>query len=155
MKPSPSSSSSNRKLKGDIETISSSSVATIARTLPNQNDVSASPTRVSNLRVTASEESPSNDVGPHQIVPSLMPTQPLNTTDTHLIQPPIIPWCGVQEDDYEHECTRLTFLDLESNNKHSVRWYYDKSSLMKVRNKNINVIGEQGYFGYIINGLEW
>lgn len=57
--------------------------------------------------------------------------------------------------DYEYECTRLTLLDLETNKKHSVRWYYDKSSLMKASNKNLNVIGEQGYFGYIINGLEW
>ncbi|MGO2277084.1 hypothetical protein [Pseudoalteromonas nigrifaciens] len=60
--------------------------------------------------------------------------------------------CG---SDYEYECTRLTLLDLETNKKHSVRWYYDKSSLMKVKKTQINIIGEQGYFGYIINGLEW
>lgn len=60
--------------------------------------------------------------------------------------------CG---SDYEYECSRLTFLDLETNKKHSLRWYYDKSSLMKLKNTQINVIGEQGYFGYIINSLEW
>ena len=60
--------------------------------------------------------------------------------------------CG---SDYEYECTRLTLLDLKTHKKNSVRWYSDKSELMKQENKKITVIGEKGAFGYIINGLEW
>lgn len=57
--------------------------------------------------------------------------------------------------DYEYKCARLTLIDLEKNKKHSVRWYYNKSLLMKSNNKNINIIGEQSYFGYIINEMQW
>jgi hypothetical protein len=60
--------------------------------------------------------------------------------------------CG---SDYENGCARLTLVNLGTNQTHSIRWYIDKSSLMKLEKKQINVIGEKGYFGYIVNGLEW
>lgn len=60
--------------------------------------------------------------------------------------------CG---NDYETGCTRLTFLDLKTDKKHSVRWYVDKTALVSLENKKINIIGEKGTFGFILNGIEW
>jgi len=57
--------------------------------------------------------------------------------------------------DYGRECTRIRLVDITTGKKHSIRWYDDKKELLKIQEKNIKLIGQQGYFGYIVNGLEW
>ncbi|HEA18518.1 hypothetical protein LCGC14_2792470 [marine sediment metagenome] len=57
--------------------------------------------------------------------------------------------------DYESHCVELTFADLANEETHSIRWYLDKAELLTLKDKKVNLVGEQSYFGYIINEIQW
>jgi len=60
--------------------------------------------------------------------------------------------CGYE---YEKECIRLTLLELDTNNKHTFRRYSDSKQLTNLDNEIVTIIGEEGYFGYIVNTIKW
>ena len=60
--------------------------------------------------------------------------------------------CGYE---YEKECIRLTLLELDTNNKHTFRWYSDSKQLTNLDNEIVTIIGEEGYFGYMVNTIKW
>ncbi len=95
--------STSRKVKETVEKKSTSSSVAVSHIPSNDDEVSSqaspSPTRVSNLRVTASEESTSDD--PVVIPPPSMPIQSLNTTDAEFIQSPIQSLRGGKEHGYD------------------------------------------------------
>jgi hypothetical protein len=60
--------------------------------------------------------------------------------------------CGY---DYEKECIRLTLLELNTKNTHSFRWYSNSNQLATLDNEIVTIIGEEGYFGYIVDTIKW
>ncbi|WP_024611549.1 hypothetical protein [Pseudoalteromonas sp. TB64] len=54
-----------------------------------------------------------------------------------------------------YECVNLTFSDLSTHNEYSIKWFLDNDELLKLKNKKVNLIGEEGYFGYIVNAIQW
>jgi len=57
--------------------------------------------------------------------------------------------------DYEFECSRLIFNDIQTDEIYKIRWYDDKNSITKLNNIKVNLVGTQGPFGAIVNGIEW
>lgn len=60
--------------------------------------------------------------------------------------------CG---SDYGSDCSRLTFTELDHTQSQFIHWYEDRNRLQSLHQKKVYLLGQQSYFGFVVNEIQW
>ena len=57
--------------------------------------------------------------------------------------------------DWGPYCSRLNMLDVQTQRITTIHWYEDKNKMLNLSRQKITLVGQQSYFGLVVNQIQW